>query len=189
MPAVRMGFEAREVIASGCARDESFAQIARRLDRPTSTISREVERVGGRHGYRATIARRAATARRVARSSESWSSTSNSRRSSKRGSPSDGRQRRSRRDCHSITPTGRCCACPTRRSTPLSICSLSAGPRRPETRTHLGAALRTAPSSTAPPRRNRQAANVLGDMTPPCRAPIAASPGTGKATSCATRRC
>ena len=58
-----MGLEAREVIALGSARDESFAQIARRLDRPTSTISREVERAGGRDGYRATVAQRAATVR------------------------------------------------------------------------------------------------------------------------------
>ena len=51
------------MIALGCARDESFAEIARRLDRPTSTVSREVELGGGRDGYRATVAQRASCQR------------------------------------------------------------------------------------------------------------------------------
>ena len=63
MPGVRMGLEAREVIALGCARDESFAEIARRLGRPTSTVSREVDRAGGREGYRATVAEKASCKR------------------------------------------------------------------------------------------------------------------------------
>lgn len=42
----------RERIAAGLADGLSYAEIARRLDRPTSTISREVGRNGGPGGYR-----------------------------------------------------------------------------------------------------------------------------------------
>ncbi len=48
------------MIALGLVREEPFAEIARRLGRPTSTVSREVARAGGRHQYRATPAQRAA---------------------------------------------------------------------------------------------------------------------------------
>jgi IS30 family transposase len=48
MPGVRLGVEEREAIALGVAREESFAQIGRRMCRPTSTIAREVGRAGGR---------------------------------------------------------------------------------------------------------------------------------------------
>lgn len=51
--------EDREEISRGLALAESFAEIARRLGRPTSTISREVKRNGGRHDYRAAAADRA----------------------------------------------------------------------------------------------------------------------------------
>ena len=51
MPGVRLGVEEREVIALGVARRESFAEIARRMRRPTSTVAREVGRNGGRDGY------------------------------------------------------------------------------------------------------------------------------------------
>lgn len=43
----------REEISRGLAAGESYRQIARALDRPASTISREVARNGGRRGYRA----------------------------------------------------------------------------------------------------------------------------------------
>lgn len=50
----------REEISRGVAAQTSFAAIGRRLQRPTSTISREVRRNGGRQGYRAAAADRAA---------------------------------------------------------------------------------------------------------------------------------
>lgn len=55
-----MGLEEREAIGLGLARGEPFAEIARRLGRPTSTVSREVDRHGGRDRYRATMAEREA---------------------------------------------------------------------------------------------------------------------------------
>jgi IS30 family transposase len=58
MPGVRLGFEEREKIALGIARDEPFCEIALRLGRPTSTVSREVERSGGRRDYTASRAQR-----------------------------------------------------------------------------------------------------------------------------------
>ena len=63
MPGTRLCVEAREGIALGLARGESFADIARRLDRPTSTVSREVGRNGGCTDYRATVAQRATNGR------------------------------------------------------------------------------------------------------------------------------
>ncbi|GAB7036639.1 helix-turn-helix domain-containing protein [Catenuloplanes niger JCM 9533] len=56
----------RRRIASGLADRLSYAEIARRLGRPTSTISREVARNGGPGGYRPQWAQRA-TARRARR--------------------------------------------------------------------------------------------------------------------------
>lgn len=50
----------REEISRGLAVDESLASIARRLQRTTSTISREVHRHGGREAYRAERADREA---------------------------------------------------------------------------------------------------------------------------------
>src|SRR3954453_814723 len=46
----------REEISRGLTAKESFAAIGRRLGRPTSTISREVARNGGRQRYRAWVA-------------------------------------------------------------------------------------------------------------------------------------
>lgn len=63
MPGVRLGAEERETIGLGVARGDSFAEIARRLGRPTSTIAREVGRNGGCDGYRASRAQRATTQR------------------------------------------------------------------------------------------------------------------------------
>ena len=53
MPGGRLTYQDREEIAAGLADGLSHAEIARRLDRPTSTVSREVQRNGGQDGYRA----------------------------------------------------------------------------------------------------------------------------------------
>ncbi len=63
MPGVRLGAEERQAIEVALARDEPFATMARRLHRPTSTVSREVNDNGGRDGYRAMAAQRASNAR------------------------------------------------------------------------------------------------------------------------------
>lgn len=53
----------RQRIATGLADGLSYAEIARRLDRPTSTISREVGRNGGPGGYRPQQAQQATVQR------------------------------------------------------------------------------------------------------------------------------
>lgn len=53
----------RRRIAAGLAERLSYAEIARRLDRPTSTISREIGRNGGPGGYRPQQAHQATTQR------------------------------------------------------------------------------------------------------------------------------
>lgn len=58
MPGVRLGVEERETIALGLVRGEYFSDIARRMQRPTSTISREVNRCGGRSTYTSSSAQR-----------------------------------------------------------------------------------------------------------------------------------
>ena len=67
MPGGRLTQQERQQIALGLADDLPYAEIARRLDRPTSTVTREVMRNGGPHGYRADLAHRA-TERRAHRS-------------------------------------------------------------------------------------------------------------------------
>lgn len=65
MPETGLSRDDREEIRVGIERDESFARIARTLGRPTSTVSREVARNGGRGKYSATRAgERARHARR-----------------------------------------------------------------------------------------------------------------------------
>lgn len=59
MPGGRLTQQDRRLIASGLAEGLGYAEIARRLDRPTSTISREVGRNGGSDGYRAEYAHHA----------------------------------------------------------------------------------------------------------------------------------
>ena len=59
----RVDAEAREEIVRGLVRGESFAAIARHIGRTTSTVSREVNRNGGRGGYRAVRAHAAARER------------------------------------------------------------------------------------------------------------------------------
>ncbi|GAA2791719.1 GbsR/MarR family transcriptional regulator [Saccharopolyspora taberi] len=53
MPGGRLSYEDREHIAAGLAEGLGYAEIARRLQRPTSTVSREVLRNGGPGRYRA----------------------------------------------------------------------------------------------------------------------------------------
>ncbi|ANS66681.1 hypothetical protein SLINC_4457 [Streptomyces lincolnensis] len=66
MPGGRLTQQERQQIASGLADGLAYAEIARRLDRPTSTITREVMRNGGPTTYRADLAHRA-TERRTHR--------------------------------------------------------------------------------------------------------------------------
>ncbi|MFB7724830.1 MULTISPECIES: helix-turn-helix domain-containing protein [unclassified Nocardia] len=58
MPGGRLTDEDRQRIAAGLAAGLAYAEIGRRLDRPASTIMREVTRNGGPDGYRAAQAHR-----------------------------------------------------------------------------------------------------------------------------------
>ncbi|MFF4585960.1 helix-turn-helix domain-containing protein [Streptomyces sp. NPDC001388] len=66
MPGGRLTQQERQRIALGLADGLAYAEIARRLERPTSTITREVMRNGGPTAYRADLAHRA-TERRAHR--------------------------------------------------------------------------------------------------------------------------
>ncbi|WP_371476871.1 helix-turn-helix domain-containing protein [Kitasatospora sp. NBC_00315] len=66
MPGGRLTEHERQQIALGLADGLAYAEVARRLDRPTSTITREVMRNGGPTAYRADLAHRA-TERRAHR--------------------------------------------------------------------------------------------------------------------------
>ncbi|MFD9392312.1 helix-turn-helix domain-containing protein [Streptomyces sp. NPDC060000] len=59
MPGGRLTQQERQQIASGLADGLAYAEIARGLDRPTSTVTREVMRNGGPTAYRADLAHRA----------------------------------------------------------------------------------------------------------------------------------
>ncbi|MEV6836929.1 helix-turn-helix domain-containing protein [Streptomyces sp. NPDC051133] len=59
MPGGRLTQQERQQIALGLADGLAYAEIARRLDRPTSTVTREVMRNGGPTAYRADLAHRA----------------------------------------------------------------------------------------------------------------------------------
>ncbi|WP_225836060.1 helix-turn-helix domain-containing protein [Streptomyces sp. NK08204] len=63
MPGGRLTQQERRQIALGLADSLPYAEIARRLDRPTSTVTREVMRNGGPTAYRADLAHRAAERR------------------------------------------------------------------------------------------------------------------------------
>jgi DNA-binding transcriptional ArsR family regulator len=63
MPGGRLTLQERECIAAGLADGLGYAEIARRLERPGSTISREVTRNGGPNRYRPDRAQRATAAR------------------------------------------------------------------------------------------------------------------------------
>ncbi|MDA0638253.1 helix-turn-helix domain-containing protein, partial [Nonomuraea sp. MCN248] len=52
MPGSRLTWQDRRRIAAGLAEGLGYAEIARGLDRPTSTVSREVARNGGPGVYR-----------------------------------------------------------------------------------------------------------------------------------------
>ncbi|MEU3742958.1 helix-turn-helix domain-containing protein [Streptomyces sp. NPDC032198] len=52
MPGGRPAHQDRRHIGAGLAEGLGYAEIARRIDRPTSTVSREVSRNGGPGGYR-----------------------------------------------------------------------------------------------------------------------------------------
>lgn len=56
MPGGRLTQQERRQIALGLSDGLAYAEIARSLDRPTSTITREVMRNGGPAGYKADIA-------------------------------------------------------------------------------------------------------------------------------------
>ncbi|MFJ5264949.1 helix-turn-helix domain-containing protein [Streptomyces sp. NPDC088387] len=66
MPGGRLTQGERQQIALGLADGLAYAEIARRLERPTSTVTREVMRNGGPTAYRAELAHRA-TAHRAHR--------------------------------------------------------------------------------------------------------------------------
>ena len=66
MPGGRLTQQERRQIALGLADGLAYAEIARGLDRPTSTVTREVMRNGGPTGYRADLAHHA-TERRAQR--------------------------------------------------------------------------------------------------------------------------
>ncbi|WP_433211241.1 helix-turn-helix domain-containing protein [Microtetraspora malaysiensis] len=66
MPGGRLTQQDRQRIAAGLADGLSYREIARRLDRPTSTITREIARNGGPGGYRPQQAHQA-TVRRARR--------------------------------------------------------------------------------------------------------------------------
>ncbi|MBP2336399.1 DNA-binding transcriptional ArsR family regulator [Saccharothrix coeruleofusca] len=59
MPGGRLTQQERQQIALGLAEDLPYAEIARRLHRPTSTITREVIRNGGPAAYRPDLAQHA----------------------------------------------------------------------------------------------------------------------------------
>lgn len=63
MPGGRLSHQDRLDIAAGLTDGLGYAEIARQLDRPTSTISREVARNGGPSGYRADHAHYATASR------------------------------------------------------------------------------------------------------------------------------
>ena len=63
MPGGRLTQQDRQRVAAGLADGLSYAEIARRLGRPTSTISREVARNGGPAGYRPQQAHQATVRR------------------------------------------------------------------------------------------------------------------------------
>ncbi len=66
MPGGRLTRQDRRQIAAGLAADLSYTEIAKRLDRPTSTVTREVMRNGGPNAYEAERAHHA-TDRRAKR--------------------------------------------------------------------------------------------------------------------------
>ncbi|GAB3825999.1 helix-turn-helix domain-containing protein [Kribbella italica] len=87
----RLSQKERQQIALGLADDLAYAEIARRLDRPTSTITREVMRNGGPTGYRADAAHRA-TERRAHRPKQTTPRAQGARTLGHQGDPEAVRQ-------------------------------------------------------------------------------------------------
>jgi predicted transcriptional regulator len=56
MPGGRLTYQDRQLIAAGLNAGDGYAEIARQLQRPTSTISREIARNGGPRAYDPTQA-------------------------------------------------------------------------------------------------------------------------------------
>lgn len=63
----RLSAKERERISRGLARGWSYAHLARRINRPTSAVSREVRAHGGKRAYRAVRANRQAQTRASSR--------------------------------------------------------------------------------------------------------------------------
>ncbi|MCM6772222.1 helix-turn-helix domain-containing protein [Nocardia sp. CDC159] len=59
MPGRRLAYPERRQITAGLAAGLTYAEIARRINRPTSTVTREISRNGGPDAYRAEPAQRA----------------------------------------------------------------------------------------------------------------------------------
>lgn len=59
MPGGHLTYDDRRKIADGLAEGLPYAEIARRLERPRSTVGREIARNGGPHGYHAGRAQQA----------------------------------------------------------------------------------------------------------------------------------
>ncbi|WP_326808719.1 MULTISPECIES: helix-turn-helix domain-containing protein [unclassified Streptomyces] len=76
MPGGRLTYEDRRGIAAGLAEGLGYAAIARRLNRPTSTVSREVARNGGTGGYRPDHAHHATAHRARRRRETGWGAES-----------------------------------------------------------------------------------------------------------------
>src|SRR5215472_4401623 len=74
MPGGRLTQQERQQIALGVTDGLAYAEVARRIGRPTSTITREVMRNGGPAAYRAELAHRA-TERRARRRRQAVPST------------------------------------------------------------------------------------------------------------------
>ena len=101
----RLSLSEREEIHLGLERGASLSEIARRLGRSTSTVSREVKVNGGRVVYRASKAHRRAFEAARRPKHPSWVDTLCSERSSKSGSRSGGRPSRSAAACNPSSPT------------------------------------------------------------------------------------
>lgn len=117
----------REEISRGLARDETFAAIAVRLGRPTSTVSREVSRHGG---AASPIERRPPTRARggghAGPKSAGWPRDPAYARWSPGGSPSAGPRSRSPAGSGRSTPIIQRCRSHTRRFTSACLCKAAA---------------------------------------------------------------
>jgi IS30 family transposase len=124
---LRLSLAEREEISRGLAGGESLREIASRLGRAPSTVSREVTANGGRRRYRACRADERGFARRGDRSGPSWQAANGCGRWSRPSSSCAGRPSRSPVGWCGPIPTTRRCGCRTRRST----CRCSSRPGAP----------------------------------------------------------